>query len=308
MKHTGVVGAAAVLVMVCSFAGGQVQGGQGQPLATPEELRQMFEAKQYNICLQQIARLTRAKSPGAAAQNIEELQLLRGECYMQLQDRPHALKAFEAAQAAQDPKVALAARANFLLLGASNGFVYNSESGTVDIVNPESRRKAMYLLYGVERRKAEPAIVRATSAQTMEPILAAVPKLKDLTALELTATGDDKEILPAFSAVGARARELISAALRPMDGQISEIERRANEPVTGVVAGGWWVNAGRRGLDTPDRAALEQLLANAGQAHAMALSGVVMAKALKGNVEQWQQLASSTGAVVNHARNVLDAE
>jgi hypothetical protein len=306
MRYAGTV-AAVVVAVTCSIAAGQSQAGQGQPLATGEELRQMFEARQYHLCLQQIARVMRAKPP-VSAQFAGELQLMRGECYMQLQDRAHAFKAFGEAQGCDDPKVALTARANYLMLQASTGLQYNSESGTIDLVNPESRRKAMYLLYGAERRKAEPAIARAKGAQTMEPILAAVPKLKDLTALELTATGDDKDILPAFSAVGARARDLISAALGPMDGQISEIERRANEPVTGVVAGGWWVNAGRRGLDTPDRAALEQLLKNAGQAHAMALSGVVTAKALKGNVGQWEQLASSTGAVVDHARNVLDAE
>ena len=78
--------------------------------------------------------------------------------------------------------------------------------------------------------------------------------------------------------------------------------------VTGVAAGGWWVNSGRRGLDTPDRAALEQLVDTTQQTAAIAAQGLVTAKALNGNVEQWQQLANDASNVANHARNVLEAE
>src|SRR5262249_9668474 len=161
-----------------------------------------------------------------------------------------------------------------------------SDNGPIDVINPESRRKAMSAIFAVERKKAEPAIQRAQSAQTIEPILAVVPKLKDLAALEVTATGDAKEIFPAFSGVGARARDLISPAFPPLDAQISPTEQRANEPISLPTAGGWWVNAGRRGLDTPDRNALEQLVNTTQQTAAIAAQGLVTAKALRGNVEQ----------------------
>ena len=281
---------------------------QNQPLPTPQDLQQMFDAKQYNLCLQQIARVTRSKTPNANGNDPDQLQLLRGECYIQLADRVHAIKAFGAAQAASDPKTALMARANFLLLQKTPGWQFPSDTGSIDIVNPDSRRKAMSALFAIERKKADPAIQRAKNAQTIEPILAAVPTLKDLAALELTATGDDKEIFPMFSAVGARARDLIAAALPPLDSQISTIERRSNESVTMAQAGGWWVNAGRRGLDTPDRAALEQLVGHAETTRDITHQGLMIAKSMKGNIDQWQQLANSADNVVTHARNVLDAE
>jgi len=34
----------------------------------------------------------------------------------------------------------------------------------------------------------------------------------------------------------------------------------------------------------------------------------MIAKSMKGNIDQWQQLANSADNVVTHARNVLDAE
>jgi len=172
----------------------------------------------------------------------------------------------------------------------------------------EARKKAMDALFAAEKRRAEPAIARAQSARTIEPILAVVPKLKDLTALELAATGDDKQTFPAFTGVGTRARDLISTALPPLDAQISTIEHRANEPVTGVVAGGWWVNAGRRGLDTPDRTAMEQLLESANQTAAITAQGLMIATSLKGNVGDWRQLTDAANQVATHARNVLEAE
>jgi hypothetical protein len=268
----------------------------------------MFDAKQYNLCLQQIARVTRSKSPAATGNDPDQLQLLRGECYIQLGDRVHALKGFGAAQAASDPKTALMARANFLLLQKTPGWQFATDAGSIDIVNPESRRKAMSALFAVERKKADPAIQRAKNAETIEPILAVVPTLKDLAALELTATGDDKEIYPVFSGVGGHARDLIAAALPPLEAQISTIEHRSNESVTMVQTGGWWVNAGRRGLDTPDRAALEQLVGHAETTRDITHQGLMIAKSLKGNIDQWQELANSADNVVTHARNVLDAE
>jgi hypothetical protein len=293
-------------LIVCSLA--SAQSRSQPPLASPAELQQMFDSKQYNICLQQIARIARAPTSGTTTHDPDGLQLLRADCYMQLKDRAHALRAFDAAQKSEDPKISLRARASYLLVQASPNLQYPTDTGSVDIVNPESRRKAMSALFAVERKKADPAIQRAQNARTIEPIIAVVPKLKDLTALELTATGADKEIFPAFSGVGARARDLIAAALPPLNAQISTIEQRANESVTGVAAGGWWVNSGRRGLDTPDRAALEQLVDTTQQTAAIAAQGLVTAKALNGNVEQWQQLANDASNVANHARNVLEAE
>ena len=294
------------LLVLCSLAMGQAKSQP--PLATPAELNQMFDAKQYNVCLQQIARILRAPASAITEHDPDGLQLLRAECYMQLADRAHAFRAYDTAQKSTNPTVALAARANYLLLQNCTGWQYPTDAGSVDIVNRDSRRKAMSALFAAERKKAEPAIQRAQAARTIEPILAAVPKLKDLAALEITATGDDKEMLPSFTAIGSHARDLISAALPPLDAQISTIEQRANEPVTGIVTGGWWVNAGRRGLDTPDRNALEQLLESANQTAAIAAQGMMIATSLKGNVGPWKQLTESAGQVATHARNVLEAE
>jgi hypothetical protein len=294
-----------LILSACQFT-----AGQAQQLATPQELQQMFDAKQYHICLQQIARITRLKGNAASAYDMDELQLLRGECFIQIRDRVQAFRAFDTAQKSPNPKVALPARANWLILQASRGWNYEAGAGPIDIVDPQSRKQAMLVMFSTELRKADPAIRDAQNAQSLTPIIAAVPKLKDLTALELAATGQDKEIYSAFAAVGAKARELIANALQTLDGQIGTIEHRANEAavVTSVNGGPWWVSAGRRGLDSPDRQALEESYAAAQQIYNLALQGQITAEALNGNVDRWKELVSMAGQVVTHAQNVADSE
>jgi hypothetical protein len=296
------------ILLILSAA--QLADGQAQQLATPQELQQMFDAKQYHICLQQIARITRLKGNAATAYDMDQLQLLRGECFIQIRDRVSAFKAFDAAQRSPNPKVALPARANWLILQASRGWNYEAGSGPMNIVDPQSRKQAMLVLFNIELRKAEPAIQAAQNAQSLTPIIAAVPRLKDLTALELTATGEDKQIFETFASVGAKARELIASGLQNLDGQIGAIEHRANESavVTSVNGGPWWVSAGRRGLDSPDRQALEDSYASAQQIYNLALQGQITATALNGNVDRWKELVSMAGQVVTHAQNVADSE
>lgn len=296
--------ASLLLLCICQLA-----SAQAQPLATPQELQQMFDARQYHTTLQQIARILRARTPAAAAHDTEQLQLLRGECFIRLGDRSSAIRAFTTAQTSPDHQVALTARANLLMIQASTAMKYDTGSGTIDITDPQSRKQAMSALFSKELQKAQPAIRAAQNADSLAPILAAVPRLKDLVALEVTATGQDKEIFPQFAAVGARARDLIAAALHTLDGQIATIEHRANEPISASVNGmAWWVNVGRRGLDSPDRAALQDAFNSAQQVRDVALQGQVTSEALNGHVQEWQELVSMASQVITHAQNVADME
>ena len=296
--------ASALLLCICQFT-----AGQAQQLATRQELQQMFDARQYHTTLQQIARILRARGAAAPAHDRDELQLLRGECFIQLGDRVQAIRAFTTAQQSADHQIALTGRANLLIIQASTNWKYDTGSGTIDITDPQSRKQAMSALFSKELQKAQPAIRAAQNADSLAPILAIVPKLKDLVALEMTATGKDNDIFPQFAAVGARARDLIAGALQALDSQIAAIENRANETITSSVNGSaWWVPVGRRGLDSPDRAALEDAFNGAQQVHDVALQGQVTAEALNGHVQQWQELVSFATQVLTHARNVADME
>jgi hypothetical protein len=296
--------ATAILLCVCQLA-----SAQAQPVPTPQELQQMFDAGQYHTCLQQIARVLRLRGSAASAHDPDQLQMLRGECFIRLGDRAQAIRAFTTAQKSANHALALTARANLLIVQASPAFKYDTGSGTIDITDPQNRKQAMQAMFSKELQKADPAIHAAQNADSLAPIIAAVPKLKDLVALEVTATGKDKEIYPAFSQVGARARDLIAGALQALDAQIVTIEHRANEPITGSVNGSpWWVTVGRRGLDSPDRAALDEAFTGAQQIHDVALQGQMTAEALNGSVDRWKELVSFALQVITHARNVADLE
>jgi hypothetical protein len=129
----------------------------------------MFDAKQYHTWLQQIARVNRATGT-AAGYDPDQLQLLCGECFMQLADRVHALKAFGAAQESVNPKIALEARANLLLIQNSPGSRYDNGSTSTDIVDRQSRKTAMSAMFAVELSKAQPEIRAARNAQSLVPL------------------------------------------------------------------------------------------------------------------------------------------
>lgn len=282
------------------------------PMPTINELQQMYDAGQFHICLQQIARVLPGSARPGSSHDRFQLMLLRGECLMRLGARPDAYRAFQAAQASPETKTALTARANVLVIEASNRFSYTPPGGgqPIDIQDPSSRRKAMAALFDANLQKYRPQIDSATSAPSLGPIIDVVPKLKDLAALEITATGKDAEILPALRAIGARARDLISDALKQVDAQVAQVEQRSDEPIMAQATAGspWWVTAGRRGLDTNDRRQLEDAIASADSIYNATLQGRVTADALGGKVELWSALVDRAHDIGSRARGVLAAE
>src|SRR5262249_22765612 len=139
-------------------------------------------------------------------------------------------------------------------------FNYTPPGGTtIDIVNPESRKKAMAALFAVQFKEAHDDMQNAISSPSLTPSFDVLPRLKDMTALEMTGTGQDTEIRPVLVTLGEHARGLIDNALNDVEGQISAIRNKANDPVLVAAGGPWWVAGARRGLETPDRQALRQI-------------------------------------------------
>ena len=84
--------------------------GQGQRYATfntptpsPNDLQDMYNARQYRTCAQQVARALNVKTPAAAGLAYDRGQLLslRGDCLLNLGDRSGAIK--PASTAARTP-------------------------------------------------------------------------------------------------------------------------------------------------------------------------------------------------------------
>ena len=88
----------------------------------------MYDAKQYRTCLQQIGRVLQLRGDAARPYDPASLQLLRGECLVQLQDRSTAMLAFSTAEKSPDLQQAAQARAMSLLLSRSPGFIYTPKA------------------------------------------------------------------------------------------------------------------------------------------------------------------------------------
>ncbi len=118
------------------------------PLPTPGDFGEMFKAGQYRTCLQQIGRVLQLAGDAAKPYDKYALLLLRGDCLLQLNDKPTALVAYAQAEKSPDTTQAAEARAMTLLLRRSNGLSFTPPGGgAMNILDPANRKKGMMLLF-----------------------------------------------------------------------------------------------------------------------------------------------------------------
>jgi hypothetical protein len=128
-------------------------------------------------------------------------------------------------------------------------------------------------------------------------------------ALEVAGTGDEKQMGPILTRLGQHARLLIEHDLRIRTQRISAIERKANQLVASSYGPVWWSNGvTRRGLYTPDRRELRDLIDYIRQVEAVAQLGQQYAWKIGRSGESWEPIISDCERIVAEARNVLDAE
>ena len=85
-----------------------------------QEARQRVESKQYTEALKVISQALTNSQPTDPSGDRYELLLLRGECLIQINQRPAAAAAFDMAfKSAPDSRAAAVARANALLVRAA---------------------------------------------------------------------------------------------------------------------------------------------------------------------------------------------
>src|SRR5258708_25948443 len=102
-------------------------------------------------------------------------------------------------------------------------------AASIEIVDPQNRKKALLALMEQERIDRKTAIDSALEAKTLAPIIDAAPTLINLYSLEFTATSAAEEIRPTLMKEGERARQLIGQELVVTDQRVSQIETDANQ-------------------------------------------------------------------------------
>lgn len=305
-----------LLLLVATFAAAQApvtapaDAGEGT-LPTMHELRQLHEGGDHRTCIQQAARVLRVvRAGGGEGYDVPAVQLIRGDCLLHTEDPVTAREAYAAAEASGDPNVTSEARAMALLIERSPELTYTPRTADaagrpIPIVEHPDRRGALTALRADELAAHDALFRQAESADTLVPILEAVPRVLDVRSLELAATGDDEQTRPLATAVGARARELIAAELRTIDRRVAEIERTAN---TLIDSGGRHDYVTRRGLFSPDRKALRETIAYVRRIGRTAEEAQELARAYGGDPQRWDPIVASAAATLHRARQVLAHE
>jgi hypothetical protein len=281
-------------------------------IATTAELHQMRDAGQYRICLQQIARVLRLTDAGKGYDRYD-LLLLRGDCLLHLEDPATAQLAYAAAAKSPVPEQAREARAIAFLLQRSTGMTYSPKGAGeaadgINLASKEGRTKALRALLQDELRANEADFRSAAAAENLVPIQDALPKLRDLYAVERAATGGDAKLRPTLEAIAGRARTLIERELDLTDQSVGALERRAGQTVDVAGGGWWWGRYARRGLHTRDRRRLRDLIDYLQRIEEAVKLGHQLAVSFDGDATVWDPLVARSSKAVRHAQDVLDAE
>jgi hypothetical protein len=263
---------------------------QQQPV-TYDAARVDVAAGDYRAALQKIARLlsvTKESRPGERY----DLLMLKGECQLQLKDRMGSVTTFKSAcKAAGNLEQLAAARANALIVDRSVNGAYRSPSAggdTIDILNPESRKKAMAALLQDVWSKNKRDIDAAQRAETLPPIEKVFVAVADSYALEVATTGQAGEASAAMKQLGGRAFGLIRGEVSRYARAVDHMNQLANSAQD--YRGGWGVT--RRGLLPDERGDLREAMEYLSKVQGRVREYREVAAKLGGDPQKWDALVA----------------
>jgi len=309
-----------VLALVLTGALAQAQVAPTAP-PTPDQIQKLIEAQAYRPALQAIAQILPSVAGAAAGGDKYALLMMRGECLLQLKDSATAIIAFDqAAAAAGSLEQNEAARAIGGLIRKSSGLVYTPRTGvnraTLDLTNLDARKRAMVALLDDELPAAAKQVNQALTAQTLPPIMALAPTLRDLHALEEAGTGGETRTMALLQPLADRIYALIDAELNRVNQQVQAIQRAASRTVNYPSGSYQMVNGvvqsipaqGYGGLDAQDRQVLRETIAYLGNIGQTCADLTAIARSYERDGQRWQTLAKRTQGIVDLATAVYDHE
>jgi hypothetical protein len=212
--------------------------------ASMQELKQLFESKQWQPLLQKLSKALPLR--GAAAQQYDRYELLtmKGEAHLNLKQGPAAVSAFEEASKIKDldrQKLAVA-DATVLLVKRSPGMTYKRKSpgaqpsggdddNKIDITDRDKRKEAFAALAADEQAALQPKAKAAAAGKSLRPIAEMLKSLDDLRNAEMAASGTSETPLAAalVAPLAKHAKELTDKELLNQKATVDKIERSANQ-------------------------------------------------------------------------------
>lgn len=265
--------------------------GAAPPDVTPDAARADAARGDHRAALQKIATLLAPPNQPPPGERYD-LLMLKAECQLQLKDRLGSISTFKSAgKDAGDVRQLAEARANAVIIERSTGGPYTPTfaigESPIDVLPPESRKKAMARLQQELWAKHKPELDQAMRADTLPPIERVFTAIADAYCLELATTGDAKQTGPAMRELGDRAFRLMDAECVRAAREIDQLNQLANS-AQGYGNLGWGVS--QRGLVPAERNRLRETGGYLTKMQARAREYRHAAARLGGDRQKWDAL------------------
>lgn len=300
-------------VMTCVAMTPLLAAAPPAPMPTLKDLQEMMQEKEYRLCVQQIARLIRV--PGAAEKyDLPGLHLMRGECFIQLGDQMSAIAAYKLAAKSEKFEQTTEARAMVLLLTHSPKMTYqptDAAAPPIDVVTIDSRKKALVALLEDEVAKIKPEVERVMKGKSLKPTMNLLPRLIDLRALELFAAGRESTFAAVLYPLGDHVRQLMIDEMEKINQRLRQLDTLANQSVDVGGGGrrgrgyGWDGYTERRGLYTPEKNELRNIVHYLEEINETANLGLTLATFWQGKPEAWDPLVQGSKESLTFAEDML---
>ena len=271
----------------------------------PETLRQLFRDGQYQRVVREAVKVLDLYGEAAKLYDRHEVIVLKAESHLRLAQQDLAADGFDdAAAVAASPEAHDIDFATARLIRQSKRARYVPRTGSlagaeIDILEPDSRKKALIALFDDERAEAQSALDRAAESQRIAPLFDAVDRAAQLRQLERAARGDADESDKLLKSLSKRSRAMLSGEIKRVEKRVDQIGKSANKRKKFGSA------YRKQGLAAPDPAELRELIKTCGQ---VCDAAVRMADSVSNDKDDFEAIKRDSAAAARHAQEVLTAD
>ena len=212
-------------------------GDKPDPLPTVEEIRKLIDGGNGAEALKQLNRLLALRGKAAAPYEKYELLTLKGDAHLKLRANEAAASSFRQAAADTEDKVKQAtARATEQLIRRSKNLAYTPKkvakggaAEPIDVVEPESRQRALAALFVDEAAPVLPKLEAAKDAKSVGPMIKAMQAARELEYLELAANGSADQVAGMVAELKDRGKQMLAKVMERAAKRTDRIAEMANE-------------------------------------------------------------------------------
>ena len=210
---------------------------KAEPLPTVEDIRKLLNAGDAPGALKGVNRLLLLRGKAAEGYDKYELLSLKGDVHLKMKATDAASAAFrQAAAATEDPQHQAVARATELLVKRSKNLAYTpkkvargGKAEPIDVVEPESRAKALAALFVDEVAPLMPKVEAAKAANSVVPMIKAMAAAREVEFLERAANGSSDQVTGVIHALGEEGEAMLGKVVEKATKRVDRITTLANE-------------------------------------------------------------------------------